>query len=215
MKRAGQPGSRRPGPAAPTEGTRTGRSGLRRAFGPVLFGAATAFLVPFGCGVDHRPPGLSAGDTAVSSAASSGSAGAGGNGGAGGGAGVGAGPASACACATAAFTGDGSACGACLKKASAAGRECESQGIDCGADAACAPVVICLAACQKAPSASCVSDCLYPPSADDAHVKYLALLACACDACGGICSTADPVACTPTKDAGPGDAALDADDGGG
>ncbi len=181
-----------------------------RAIGPALIGAAWAVLVPFGCGVDSRPPALTAGDTATSSAAASS-----GSGGAGGGTGAGGSTESPCACAAAAFAKSGSACSACLKKASSPGRECEFASTDCLVDALCAPVVSCLAACEETPSATCVSDCLYPATTDDAHQKYLAFLACTCESCGSLCAPKEPVTCTPVSapDAGPSDAAMDGEGG--
>lgn len=110
-----------------------------------------------------------------------------------------------------AFDGDENPCARCLKQAAAEGRECSSQAIDCGANAACAEVVICLAACAKSASPSCVSDCLYPLATDDAHQKYVAFLTCGCNSCGSFCAAFEPVSCAPIvyPDAGPLDAALD------
>ncbi|MFO0761062.1 MAG: hypothetical protein U0359_31580 [Byssovorax sp.] len=178
--------------------------------------AGIGLLVPFGCGVDHRPPALTGGQTVtvgtLTTTGAGGSGGAGGHGGGGSSSSAGAGPSTLCECAKAAFTGEGSSCAVCLKQAAAVDHECASQGIDCGAGAACAPVVICLAGCIDGGGPSCVSDCLYPAAPTDANQKYLAFLACACDRCGSFCATPEPVVCMP---AGPPDGGASDGAGGG
>src|SRR4051812_18110180 len=113
MKRAGQRGSQGHDAGAHLGETRGRGPSRRPRAGALLIGAASALLVPFACGVDHRPPALSESDSAAAST-SAGSSGNGGAGAAGGGGnGAGAGPASACECAFTAFGKDDNACSFC------------------------------------------------------------------------------------------------------
>jgi len=162
-------------------------------------GLASAFLMPFACGVDTRPPAPPEPSTGASSVGPGGAGGAGGSSAESTSAGPG--PASVCACAAAAFT-LGSPCADCFHEVSGvacAGPVTTFQKADGGA-----ALLVALAACDA--DAQCIADAL---ATDPGRDAYLDVLACVCASCGSACAAPLSVSCDAGKI--PVDAGSDAD----
>ena len=165
-------------------------------------GLASAFLVPFACGVDTQPPGP---PPLAATASSGGAVGVGGAGGSGAeSTSAGPGAANVCECAAVAFT-PGSACAECFHAVS--GLDCAEAVTTFQKAPGSAALLVALAACGG--GAQCVADTL---ATDPARNAYLDVLACVCPACGPACAAPSSVSCDAGKipDEAGGDAEPDA-----
>jgi hypothetical protein len=168
-------------PAAPSA---LGQAGIAAAIG-----LASAFLMPFACGVDTRPPAPPQLSTGQGGSGPSGAGGAGGSSAASTSAGPG--PATVCACAAAAFT-PGSLCADCFHEVS--GVDCAEPVTTFQKSPGSAALLVALAACDA--GAQCIADTL---ATDPARNAYLDVLACVCVPCGSACAAPSEVGCDAGK----------------